>query len=377
MRYLRELQTNMKSVLCLPRAVMLGTLLFFAAGCAFAADTVVEEIVARVNNAIITRSDLRRSREQMLNEARQQGISESDPRVQQNEKNLLRDLIDQQLLLQRGQDLGITADTDLVKRLDEIRKQMNLDSMEAVEKAAREQGISFEDFKQNLRNQLITQQVIQREVGGKIQVTQEEQKQYYEQHKAELSQPEQVQLSEIMVTPASDKPEALSAAQQKAQQALAEIKSGKSFETAAKEFSNGPTASQGGDLGLFRRGTLARELEDKVFAMQAGEITDVIRTKQGYIILKVTNHQQAGTPDLKTLEPRIQEVVYMQKLQPALREYLTRLREQAFVEVRTGYVDTAASPNQTNPMLVAQSSPTASSAPQKSEPKKKKKFGVF
>ena len=89
-------------------------------------------------------------------------------------------MIDQQLLLQKGKDLGITGDTELIKRLDEMRKQMNLETMEDLEKAAQAQGASFEDFKQNMRNQIITQQVIGQEVGRNLAMNKEEEKKFYD-----------------------------------------------------------------------------------------------------------------------------------------------------------------------------------------------------
>ena len=116
------------------------------------------------------------------------------------EQDLLRDLIDQQLLLQKGTELGVSADTDVVKRLDQIRQQMHADSMEDLEKAAQAQGVSWEDFKQNLKNGIVTQKVIQQEVGGHIIITQQEIQQFYDQHKAEMERPEQVRLSEILVS---------------------------------------------------------------------------------------------------------------------------------------------------------------------------------
>ena len=98
--------------------------------------------------------------------------------VAQGEKDVLRGLIDRQLLLEKGKDLGITADTELIKRLDEMRKQMKLDTMEDLEKAATAQGVSFEDFKQNMRTEIITQQVIQREVGSHINISKEEEQSF-------------------------------------------------------------------------------------------------------------------------------------------------------------------------------------------------------
>jgi peptidyl-prolyl cis-trans isomerase SurA len=353
-------------------------------------DSVVEEIIARVNNQIITRSEYVREKDQLKQEAQQQDPANADRIYMDRERDILRGLIDQQLLLEKAKDLGITADTDLVKRLDEIRKQMNLSSMDDLEKAAQAQGVSFEDFKQNLRNQIITQKVISDQVGSKIQVTKDEEQLYYDSHKDELIQPEQIRLSEILVSTqkpavtneksggsdkpsADDDPQMLAAAEAKAKDLLSQIQKGAKFEDVAKKSSDGPTAAQGGDLGYFKRGALAKELEDKTFAMKPGEVSDVIRTRQGYVLLRVTEHTQAGTPPLKDIEPKVQEGLYMQKLDPSLREYLTKLREEAFIVVKPGYVDTGASANQTNP--IETSIKEASARNLKS--KKKKKLGVF
>jgi peptidyl-prolyl cis-trans isomerase SurA len=350
---------------------------------AFASDIVIEEIIARIGDQIITRSDWQRTREQLLNQMRDEGVSSSDARTAAVDKDLLRDLIDQRLLVEKGKELGITADTDLVKRLDELRKQMNLSSIEALEEEAKKQGISYEEFKQNLRNNIITQQVIQREVGGRLNISPEEEKQFYEAHKEEMARPEQVHLSEILVSPQQpegqkDPTQAAAdpnvAAEQKAKQALAEIQSGKSFSEVARKYSNGPSAAQGGDLGFFKRGTLAKELEDKTFGMKTGEVTDVIRTQQGFVILKVENHQEAGVPPFNAVQQQIGEQLYYQKLQPALRTYLTKLREDAFIEVKPGYVDSGASTNQANPVIAPPSDKPA--APVGKEKKKKKRGWV-
>src|SRR6195256_1992699 len=165
------------------------------------ADTVVEEIIARVNNQIITRSEYIRSRDQLKQEVQQQDASSADRVFAEKQRDVLRDLIDQQLLLQKGKDMGITGDTELVKRLDEMRKQMNLETMEELEKAAEAQGASYEEFKQNLRNQIVTQQVIGQEVGSHMTLGKDEVKKFYEEHQAEMQQPEQVRLSEILVAP--------------------------------------------------------------------------------------------------------------------------------------------------------------------------------
>ena len=349
-------------------------LLLWTALPAWCADTVIEEVIARVNNDIITRSELQRSKEEVRQELRQQSGDKADAMFAQREKDVLRDLIDQQLLLQKAKDKGLTADTELIKRLDDMRKQMNLSSMEELEKAATEQGVSFEEFKQNLRNQLLTQMVIRNEVQPKIQVTQEEEKKFYEEHQRDLEHPERVRLSEILVSTEKLEPgdqAGITVAQQKAQQLLEQVRGGAAFDEVAKKNSGGPTAAQGGDLGYFKRGTLAKELEDRAFGMKAGETTDVVRTKQGFLILKVTEHEQAGLPPLKEVEPQIADQLYYQKLQPALREYLTKLREEAYIDIKPGYVDTGASPNQTKPVF------TNAPAQGPRSKKRHKKLGIF
>jgi peptidyl-prolyl cis-trans isomerase SurA len=341
---------------------------------AWCADTVIEEVIARVNNDIVTRSELQHSKEEVRQELRQQYGDKADAMFAQREKDVLRDLIDQQLLLQKAKDKGLTADTELIKRLDEMRKQMNLSSMDELEKAANEQGVSFEDFKQNLKNQLLTQMVIRNEVQPKIQITQEEEKKFYEQHLKEFEHPERVRLSEILVSTEKVQPgdqAGVAAASQKAQQLLDQVRGGAAFDELAKKNSDGPTAAQGGDLGYFKRGTLAKELEDKAFAMKPGETADVVRTKQGFLLLKVTEHEQAGLPPLKEVEPQIADQLYYQKLQPALRDYLTKLREEAYIDVKPGYVDSGASPNQTKPVF------TSAPAQGPQSKKRHKKLGIF
>jgi peptidyl-prolyl cis-trans isomerase SurA len=376
---------------------------------AFAAAQVVEEIVARVNSQIITRSEFLRSKDQLKDDVKQQDPNNADKLFAEREKDILRDLIDQQLLLEKGKDLGITGDTDLIKRLDAMRKDMKLETMEELEKAATAQGISYEDFKQNMRNQIITQKVIGEEVGSHLNITTEEQQKWYDEHKQEMEQPESIRLSEILIAPpkVADKPApakpgpdkttenaaadpnsagsdtanpeaakqaeeatALAAAETKANDLLKQIRAGANFDDIAKKNSSGPSAAQGGDLGVFKRGTLAKEIEDKTFAMKSGEITDVIRTKQGYLILKVTDHQVAGIPPFKDVTDKIQNALYFDKLQPALRAYLTKLREEAYIKIQEGYADSGRSPNQTEPVETAAAKETDA----KNLKKKKKKF---
>ena len=105
-------------------------------------------------------------------------------------------------------------------------------------------------------------------------------------------------------------------------------------------------------------------------SLQAGGITAPIRTRQGFVILKVTDHQEAGVPPLKDIEPQIQEAMYMQAMQPALRAYLTKLREEAYIDIKPGFVDSGASPRQTKPVFSAYAPP----APKKKKVQQKQRF---
>lgn len=327
----------------------------------------VVQIVARVNDRVITNSDITRAQQQIDQEAHQNNWSLDQ--YNHSEKNLLRDLIDQQLLLSKGKQLGITGDTDLIKRLDEIRKQNHLDSLDDLEKAVEQQGISYEDFKANIRNSIVTQQVVRDQVGSKLQISQAEIEKYYNAHQDSYTQPESVHLNEILI-PTSENPSnaELATAEAKAKEVEAKLKAGGNFADLAKKYSGGPTAQQGGDLGRFKRGALAKVLEEQTFALPNDGYTEPIRTKQGYIILQATDHVPGGVAPLQKVEPDIEQALYLQMIEPAVRRYLTRLREEAYIDIRPGYVDSAASPNETKPTFAAYAPP---------QPKKKKKKARF
>ena len=362
---------------------------------ALRADDIVDEIIARVNDQIVTRSEMEKAKATGLEELKQRYPSDWQTRTAKAQTDTLRDLIDQQLLLERGKDLGITGETEVVKRLNQMRQQMGLASIDDLEKEAQKQGVSYEDFKEQIRISVVTQQVIGQEVGGKLHISNEDIQDWYNKHQKELEGPEEIGLSEIMVStqPAKqnveskdkqaaeqdktlpEDPAKVAESEAKANQLLEQLKKGVKFDDLAKKNSDGPTAAQGGTLGTFKRGELAKDLEEKTFSLKQGENTGVIRTRQGFIILKVTAHRMAGVPALKDISDRIREAIYSERLEPAARAYLTKLREQAFIDIKSGYTDTGASPNQSNKPTIVAANGEGGSRPGKV--KKKKKFLVF
>lgn len=363
-------------------------------------NTVVDEIIARVDDAIITRADYVKAEQAGMTETQQQFPGGWQSKWAERQKETLRGLIDQQLLLEKGKELGITGETQVVKQLDELRKKLGLKSMDELEDEAKKQGISWEDYKEQIRAGAVAEQVIGQEVGSKLHISNEEALAWYNQHQKELDRPEEVNLSEILVSiqPPKASPEnkddqaatqdkslpedpaKVAEAEAKAKALLEQLRKGAKFEDVVKQGSDGPTAADGGRLGSFKRGELVKDFEDRTFSLKAGEFTDVIRTKQGFIILKVNAHRPAGVPPFKDIEEQVKQAVYSEKLEPAARAYLTKLRDEAYIDIKPGYVDTGASPNQANkPVMVATagSASATSSTSSKTSAKKKKKMLVF
>ncbi len=315
---------------------------------AFAADTrVVEEIIAKVNGDIITRGEIERTRQGLEAELHQQGIT--GPRaaqmIQEREKDALRDQIDQLLLVQKGKDLSINVDPEVTKRLAQLQVESKIADPDKFHEYVREQtGMPFEDFKQQMKNQLLTQRVVGQEVGSKINVPDAEKRKYFEEHKADFVRQEQVFLREILISTEGKTPEQVAAADKKAKDILARARKGEKFPELARDNSDAQTAKDFGELGAFKKGELNPEIEKIVFSQKRGYVTDIIRVPNGFLILKVEERHEAGQAPYEEVENEVAEKLYMPRMQPAVRAFLTKLREDAFLEIRGGYVDSGAAP---------------------------------
>jgi len=332
---------------------------------------VVEEIVARVNNDAITLSDLQKAdqslHEEIVHDCPGCSPDKVDEVYKEKQKDLLRDLVDQALLTERAKDMGISVETDVIKRLDELRKQNNLGSMEDMEKEVEKQGLNWEDLKTQIRNNLLTQEVIRREVGSHINIPSDEVKKYYDEHQKDFVRPEQVVLAEIFLSTEGKSPEEMSSVEKKAEDLRNRVVKGEDFNEIAKHFSEGSTAKDGGNLGTFEHGQLSKQLEDIVFQMNKGQMTEVTQTKTGFEVLKVEAHFEAGLQPQDKVENEIMNRIYAQKMQPTMREYLGQLREQSYVMVKPGYTDSAAVAGAS---VIQEVAPT----PDAAEAKKKKKM---
>ena len=338
---------------------------------------VVEEIIARVNNEIITLSDYEKAQAQLHEEVQHDCPGCTPERMEalyaERQKNLLRDEIDQQLLVQRGKDMGISVEADVIKQLDSVRQQNNLASLEDLQKAVEAQGISWDEYKRGIRNNLLTQEVIRKDAGSRVDIGHEDVKKYYDEHKQEFVRPESVLLADIFLNTDGKTPEEVAVIQKKANDILARLKKGEDFAELAKRNSEGPTAKSGGDLGAFERGQLSKQIEDTVFAMKKNDLSDVIQTKTGFEIIKVLDHYEAGQQPLDKVEGEIMNHIYAEQMSTLFRGYLAELREQSYVVVKPGYVDTAAVASNTS---IKEVTPTPDSPDKKLTKKAKKASGA-
>jgi parvulin-like peptidyl-prolyl isomerase len=310
---------------------------------------VVEEIAAKVNGDIITRGELARKRIEAEAEAKRQGLS--GPRLQQAvddwAANALREEIDTLLLVQKGKDLNISVDSEVTRRLAEIQVQQKISDPDKFQAFIRENsGMSYEDFKLQMKNQMLTQRVIGQEVARAVVVTEAEAQKFYDEHKSEYMRKEsQVFLSQIVISTEGKSPAQVAVAEKKATDLATRAKKGEKFNELARDNSDDvETAKNGGQIGPMTKGLLDKPIEDLVFAQKKGYVSDPIRRPASFVILKVDERFEAGQAPFEEVKGEIQDRLTQTRMEPKVRVYLTSLREDAFLEIKEGYVDSGAAP---------------------------------
>lgn len=308
---------------------------------------VVEEIVAKVNNEIITRGDMERERKQAEARLRAQGLTGQRlaDAMKEYEKGLLRDRIDNMLLVQKGKELNINVDSEVSKFLADLQLRTKIGDPEKFQQMIREQiGTPFEDYKAELRNQYLTRRVIGQEVSSRIHVPRVEIEKYYNEHKTEFVRKERVFLQEILISTQGKKDEEVPALEKKAKTVVARARKGEKFDDLVRDFSEADSAQNGGFLDPYERGSLDKRIEDMVFNQERNYVTDPIRVSGGFLILKVVEKHNAGQATLAEVEGEIQNKLFMPRFEPEIRKYLTRLRMDAFLEIKEGFTDASAAP---------------------------------
>ncbi len=333
-------------------AVMASLVIGFVVVPGAFAQKVLEEVVARVGNDIVLKSEFEAERKNLRDELTQRGVpaAQLEQAFQEQQKDIMRNLIDTSLLMQQAKELGISAELEVVKQEERMRVEHNrtnpnakdqINSIEDLEKAISQQ-MNLEDFKQRLKSRYLTNQVLNREVYSRVVVTTEELKNYYENHKKDFDRPAGVHVREISVNTQGLGPTEAQAQRKKIDDALEAIKKGSDFGEVAIKVSESDTAQSGGDLGFFEKDQLAKDFENAIAKLEKGQVTEVLKTNAGFMILKVDDRHPGGVLPFESAQNDVYNKLFEEKASPRVRDYLNKLRTEGFVELKEGYVDTGA-----------------------------------
>jgi peptidyl-prolyl cis-trans isomerase SurA len=326
----------------------LAPLLILASGSLFAADLkVVEEIVAKCNGDIVTRSDIEKAQKELADALKREGMAGAalDQRVAEESKHLLQDRIDNLLLVQKAKDANINVDNDLAKQMAAIQKESQIADPDKFHEWVREQaGVPFEDFRNERKNQMLRERVIRQEVGERMSIKHEDVAKYYNEHKTDFIREEKIFLREILVSTENKDAAGVAAAEKKAKDLVARARKGERFPELARDNSDSITAKSFGALDPYRKGSRDTSLESQVWDKPKGYVTDPIPVKAGFEILRVEEHHKAGQAELSEVENEVMDKLYAPRMQPMVREFLTKLRKDAFLEIKSDWIDTGASP---------------------------------
>jgi parvulin-like peptidyl-prolyl isomerase len=313
---------------------------------------VVEEIAAKVNGDIVTRGELAEKDKEIEGSLRAQGLTGAklSGAIQENSANALRDEIDQLLLVQKAKEMpSLNVDADVSKFFSEWQVQAKITDPDKFHEWLRAQsGMTFDELKDRKKKELMAQRVVGYEVASRIAIPEGDLQKFYDEHKAEFVREEQVFLSQILISTEGKTPDQQTAAEAKANDISARGKKGEKFSDLARDNSDDMgTAQNGGYLGApSKRGTMRPELEAIVFKEKKGFVTLPIKltSPPGFLILKVEEHFEAGQASFEEVQEDIHEILVGPKMGSKVREFLTQLRQQAYLQIKDGYVDSGAAP---------------------------------
>jgi peptidyl-prolyl cis-trans isomerase SurA len=306
---------------------------------------VVEEVIAQVNDDVITLSMLRREMKEQVEGLKQHGMTEqqANEEVTKNRDRLLFTLINEQLLLQKGKELEMSqkVEDEVNRRMLEVMKEQGFKSISEMEKAMRESGIDPVTTRATMRAEIMKQAVLQEEVDSKIffGLTLAELHKYYDANKDKFRKPESVTLSEIYLGLAGKNEPDVKAL---AEKLVAQLRSGADFKTLAATYSereqNGERMAikNGGAVGVFETPSLREDVATAIKNVASGSVSEAIRTNDGYQIFRV-DARTAGSDSSTFNENQVREAMTMERSQKAREEYLQDLRNEAYIKVGDNY----------------------------------------
>ena len=305
---------------------------------------IIEQVLVNVNGDILTKTDF---------EARQIGVLRQRPElanvtpespelrkaVAEVTPDLILDAVDELLLIQRGRELGLTLGDEQFKQIIEnIKKSNNLEDDERFQAALTQEGMTMADLRRSLERQMLVSEVQNREVIGKIAVTEEESRTYYEANRQQFTTPSEITLREILIEVPADA-RGVNVAQDDAAKAAAEeirtrLLGGEPFPRLAAEVSAAPSKANGGLIGPININELADSLQALINGMKVGDLTAVMRTPRGHQILKLESRTETKIRTFDDARSDISNRVGEQKLRGERLKYLERLRTQATITWR-------------------------------------------
>jgi peptidyl-prolyl cis-trans isomerase SurA len=304
--------------------------------------SIVERVLVRVNGEILTQSQLTQRQVDALRDMDKSKRDEANLQatLAQITPDLLVAAVDELLLVQRGREMGVKFTDDQFKdSLDRIKKQNNLDDA-GLAAALKQEGLTMDELRQQLEKQALIMAVQQREIGPSMSITLEEQRQYYEKHKADFMTPLTVTLREILVPVATSSQSGQSlfrvsddnTAKAKIESIRARAVAGEDFTKLVSEASESSTKSNGGLVGPVNFEDLTPGLKDALDALQAGGITPAIRGPRGYQIFKLESRSTPEQRSFDSVKAEIERAIRDERLDPETEKMLVRLRQQAVIE---------------------------------------------
>ena len=302
---------------------------------------VVDEVIAQVNNEVITLSMLRREMAQAVSALQQQGRSEQQAaeEVARRQPEIIASLIVEQLLVQKGRELGFAEDVEaeVNRRLLELGRQQGLTTIPALEQAMTNSGVSPAEFRQSARQGIMQSMVLSREVDARIyySLTSEELRRYFDQHRDQFRRPETLTLSEIFLSTAN-RPEAEVRARAEGLVRQARAAGADFGALAAANTDREQTRAARGRLGSFAISDISRpEVATALRNLQAGGVTNPIRVGEGFLILRVDERTPAAEAVFD--ENRVREEITNERAAREREAYRLRLRRDAYVQINENY----------------------------------------
>ena len=320
----------MKNLLWIVPAVFLGLTHFAQAQ---SQPKTVDRILAQVNDEIITMSELNRAMAETKQElAKRYSGEQLDQAIQKAEKEGLQTLIEQKLIYQKAVELGMAAnvDTRVSAAVQQILKANNFKDTDELENELTKQGMTLKDFRDEIRKKIVNDDLIGEFVGSRITLLTQEIDKYYKDHQPEFSVPEEVTLSEIVITvPGDDK-----AAQNKINDIRRRLEQGEAWNSLASQYSNGATANKGGSIGTYVLSKLNSDIVKAIAGIKETEISQAQKLQEGsYVIYRVDSRKEAAVRPLAEVRDDIKNKLYQKKFNPEYERFITQLKEDAYIQI--------------------------------------------